>query len=107
VPRINTPAGGAGLVEPGHFRPDDAVFDQVEEQADPSAARRVMAATVPSETGVPNSSANAAAVRFLDNNCPKQVEDDRGDPRSVLHRRPRPPVPPQVVVPHALRRAIN
>lgn len=29
-----------------------------------------MAATVPCETGVPNSSANAWAVRFFDRNCP-------------------------------------
>jgi hypothetical protein len=34
------------------------------------AARVVIAATVPSETGVPNSSVNAAAVRFVDRNCP-------------------------------------
>ncbi|SHL54833.1 hypothetical protein SAMN05443637_1442 [Pseudonocardia thermophila] len=36
----------------------------------PAAARRVIAATVASETGVENNSANAAAVRFLDRNCP-------------------------------------
>jgi hypothetical protein len=35
-----------------------------------SAARVVMLATVPSDTGVPNSSASAWAVRFLDRNCP-------------------------------------
>jgi hypothetical protein len=36
----------------------------------PFAARVAIVATVPSETGVPNSSANAAAVRLLDRNCP-------------------------------------
>lgn len=34
----------------------------------PSEARAAMAATVPSETGVPNSSASDAAVRALDGN---------------------------------------
>ncbi len=54
----------------------------------PPAARALIAATVPCETGVPNSSANAAAVRFLDRNSPDvEVEDDRGDPRAVLHWR--------------------
>ena len=44
--------------------------------------------------GVPNSSASAWAVRFLDKNSPDiEVKDDRGDPRAVPHRRP-----------HALRR---
>jgi hypothetical protein len=36
----------------------------------PSAARWVIVATVPSQTGVPNNSASACAVRFLDRNCP-------------------------------------
>jgi hypothetical protein len=36
----------------------------------PAAARAVIVATVPIETGVPNSSANAAAVRLRDRNCP-------------------------------------
>lgn len=34
------------------------------------AARLVIAATVPAQTGEPNNSANADAVRFLDRNCP-------------------------------------
>ena len=34
------------------------------------AARAVMAATVPDDSGTPNSSASACAVRFLDRNCP-------------------------------------
>lgn len=34
------------------------------------AARLVIVATVPIDTGVPNSSANAAAVRLRDKNCP-------------------------------------
>ena len=54
----------------------------------PSAARRVMVATVPAVTGVPNSSASAWAVRFSDRNSPDiPVEDDRGDPRPVPHWR--------------------
>jgi hypothetical protein len=36
----------------------------------PAAARVVIVATVPIETGVPNSSPNAAAVRLRDRNCP-------------------------------------
>jgi hypothetical protein len=36
---------------------------------------------------VPNSSANAAAVRFLDKDCSiYEVNHDRGDPRPVLDR---------------------
>ena len=35
-----------------------------------AAARAVTAATVPSDTGTPNSSPMAWAVRFLDRNCP-------------------------------------
>ena len=46
-----------------------------------------MAATVPDDSGTPNSSASACAVRSLDRNWPVQVDDDRGDPRPVLHRR--------------------
>jgi hypothetical protein len=34
------------------------------------AARAVTVATVPDDTGTPNSSASACAVRFLDRNCP-------------------------------------
>jgi len=34
------------------------------------AARAVMPATVPEDTGMPNSSASACAVRCLDRNCP-------------------------------------
>jgi hypothetical protein len=34
------------------------------------AARAVMPATVPGDSGMPNSSASACAVRFLDRNCP-------------------------------------
>ena len=34
------------------------------------AARAVSAATVPDDSGMPNSSASACAVRFLDRNCP-------------------------------------
>ena len=37
------------------------------------AARAVMPATVPGDSGMPNSSASACAVRFLDRNyCPMQ-----------------------------------
>jgi hypothetical protein len=51
-----------------------------ENSSRPSAARMVILATVPSETGVPNSSANAWAVRFLGQELPDvEVEDDRGD----------------------------
>lgn len=60
----------AGLVETGHLGYGDTVFDLERNSSSPSAARFVMAATVPSETGVPNISANAAAVRSLDRNCP-------------------------------------
>ena len=42
----------------------------VRNPSSPSAARAVMLATVASETGVPNSSASAWAVRFFDRNCP-------------------------------------
>jgi len=35
------------------------------------AARAVMPATVPDDSGMPNSSASACAVRFLDKNCPR------------------------------------
>ena len=34
------------------------------------AARAVIPATVPSDSGMPNSSASACAVRFFDRNCP-------------------------------------
>jgi hypothetical protein len=52
------------------------------------AARPVAAATVPSLTGTPNSSAIACAVRFLDRKLADvQIDDQRRHPRSVLHRR--------------------
>jgi hypothetical protein len=51
----------------------DPVMRSVTSSRNPSsrsAARLVTVATVPSEMGVPNNSANAWAVRFLDRNCP-------------------------------------
>ena len=48
----------------------DAVADLGQEPVQPVRGAGGHRATVPSETGVPNSSANAAAVRFLDRNCP-------------------------------------
>ena len=68
-----------------------------------------MAATVPSETGVPNSSAKAAAVRFFDRNCPtyryRMIAVIRG-PYCTGAVTPAGAVP-QVVVPQAQRRAIS
>src|SRR3954451_15916918 len=58
-----------GLVEPGHLGGGDPVGDLGEEPVEPGGGA-VMAATVASDTGVPNSSASAWAVRFLDRNCP-------------------------------------
>jgi hypothetical protein len=58
-----------GLIEPGH---PGAIRSRstVRKSLNPSAARSVTVATVPSETGVPNNSANACAVRFFDRNWP-------------------------------------
>jgi hypothetical protein len=59
-----------GLIETGHLGLGDPVFDLVEDLLQPLGRTPVILATVPSDTGVPNNSANACAVRFLDMNCP-------------------------------------
>jgi hypothetical protein len=58
------------LVEVHHLPAARLVRTHSRNPPSPLAARVGIAVTVPSETGVPNSSANAAAVRFLDRNCP-------------------------------------
>ena len=72
----------------------------------PSAARVVMVATVPSDTGVPNSSASAWAVRFFDMNWPtyryRMIAVIRG-PYCTGAVTPAGGAP-QVVVPHEQRR---
>ena len=60
-----------GLVEADHIRAGQPPADLIEEPAQampwPGAS---MPATVPADTGVPNNSARACAVRCLDRNCP-------------------------------------
>ena len=57
-----------GLIEPGYVAGGDLVPDPLGEAVQPPAARPVIAATVPEDSGMPNSSASACAVRFLDRN---------------------------------------
>ena len=59
-----------GLIEPGDLGIGDRIATVSRNTSSSSAARSEIAATVPSETGVPNSSASAWAVRALDRNCP-------------------------------------
>ena len=58
-----------GFVEPGHLAARGLLAGVFQERGEPSG-RAVMPATVPDDSGMPNSSAGACAVRFFDRNCP-------------------------------------
>jgi hypothetical protein len=58
------------LVEPGDVAGGDLPADLFGETRPAARPRAVSAATVPDDSGMPNSSASASAVRFLDRNCP-------------------------------------
>jgi hypothetical protein len=59
-----------GLVAPGHLAA--AICPRACSRNPPSlpAARAVMPATVPDDSGMPDNSASACAVRFSGRNCP-------------------------------------
>ena len=59
-----------GLIEPGDVAGGDVPAGPLQEIIQLPGARAVIAATVPADSGMPNSSASACAVRFLDRNCP-------------------------------------
>jgi hypothetical protein len=59
-----------GLVEPGDAAGGGLLADMLDELIQAPGQRAVSAATVPQDSGMPNSSASACAVRSLDRNCP-------------------------------------
>jgi hypothetical protein len=60
----------SGLVEPGHVAAGDLLAGLLEEPAELPGGAGGQRATVPDDSGMPNSSASALAVRCFDKNCP-------------------------------------
>jgi hypothetical protein len=60
----------SGLIEPGHAAGGDLPAARFRNPPSCPAARAVSAATVPGDSGMPNSPASACAVRFFDKHCP-------------------------------------
>ena len=98
-----------GLVEPGGLGLDDAVLDLVEEPVQPVGGPRGHGRDGALGHRGAEQFGQCLGGAFLRHELAHiQIQDDRGDPRPVLHRRGHTAGgAPQVVVPHEQRRAIS